>query len=145
MLDIVFLAMFAVIPVMGWSILLARQKKKYELHKRVQIVLSVILLITVVAFEIDMRAYGWEERAAGEINGKASATVWYSLYVHLFFAISTALLWPWVIWKALRNFASPPVPNEYSRQHQFWARIAAADMLLTSVTGWVFYVLAFVL
>ncbi len=144
MLDVVFVAMFAVIAVMGWSIFQVRFRNRYALHKWVQLGLAAVLFIAVAAFEIDMRLYGWEERASGEIGGSANAVVWKALYTHLIFAISSALLWPVVIFRACRQFPAPPSPNHHSRSHIFWARLAAIDMLLTSVTGWVFYVLAFV-
>ena len=47
MLDVVFLAMFAVLPVMGWSIYQVRYRQRYRLHKRVQIALGVILAVAV--------------------------------------------------------------------------------------------------
>lgn len=143
MIDFVFVAMFAVIAIMAWSIYQVRTRNRYALHKRVQLALAAVLLVAVTAFEVDMRLHGWEERAAGEIGGSASPQVWNALYLHLVFAISTAVLWPVVIVRALRQFPSPPTPSAHSRSHIFWARLAAMDMLMTSVTGWIFYCLAF--
>ena len=60
------------------------------------------------------------------------------------FAISTFALWLMVIVRALRNFPSPPTPGEHSRFHRRWGIIAAVDMVLTTLTGWTFYWLAFV-
>ena len=148
MLDVVFLAMFAVIPVMTWSINLVKRKQNYSLHKRVQLTLGIVLLVAVTAFELDMQFIsGWRERAAASPH-YASPSTWnhlvgYSLAVHLFFAIPTALLWIFVITQALRNFPSPPTPGPYSPTHIRWAKLAALEMLLTAVTGWVFYWLAF--
>ena len=144
MLDVVFVAMFLVIAVMGWSIYQVRYHKRFALHKNTQVVLAVVLFITVTAFELDMRIYGWEERAAGKLGGSANAIVWTALYSHLIFAISSFFLWPIVIVRAMRQYPTPPAPNTHSRSHLFWARLAAVDMLLTSITGWVFYYLAFV-
>ncbi|NOZ38793.1 MAG: DUF420 domain-containing protein [Planctomycetes bacterium] len=144
MLDVVFVAMFVVIAVMGWSIFQVRVRNRYALHKWVQLGLAAVLFIAVAAFEIEMRVYGWEARAAGELEGSADPVVWKALYTHLVFAISSAVLWPVVIFRAWRQFPVPPAPNHHSRSHIFWARLAAIDMLLTSITGWVFYVMAFV-
>ena len=66
------------------------------------------------------------------------------LGVHLVFAVSTLLLWPITIVQALRRFPRPPGPSAYSPTHRAWARLAAASMFMTAVTGWVFYYLAFV-
>ena len=68
----------------------------------------------------------------------------YSLWIHLVFATTTLALWLLIIVRALKHFPSPPRPNQHSRFHARWGMIAAIDMVLTAVTGWVFYFLAFV-
>lgn len=141
MLDVVFLAMFAVVPAMWWSIQLAKAGK-YGLHKRIQLALAVVLLAAVTLFEVDMRVFGWTERA--KPSPYYPGGVWTSLYIHLVCAISTAVLWVAVIVQALRKFPNPPRPNEHSASHKRWAKLAAIDMLLTALTGWAFYYLAFV-
>jgi uncharacterized membrane protein len=52
-LDVVFLAMFAIVPVLGWSIWLVKRRRNYLLHKRIQIVLLVVLGLTVGLFDDD--------------------------------------------------------------------------------------------
>jgi putative membrane protein len=148
MLDVVFLAMFVVVPVMLFSINLVRSKKNYDLHKKIQLTLGIVLLAAVTLFEIDMRVNGWTERAAASphfnltADGFQSGLVQTVLWIHLYFAVTTAVLWVVVIVRAVRNFPSPPAPNEHSRWHLRWAKIAAVDMICTSVTGWTFYYLA---
>jgi len=147
MLDVVFLAMFVVVPVMGWSIYQVKYRRRYLLHKRVQVSIGLVLLIVVTLFEIDMRVNGWRERAAASPYYSALWTegwVNWSLWIHLTFAVSTSLLWIFVIVQALRKFPRPPLPNEYGPRHKFWATIAAVDLCLTALTGWTFYWLAFV-
>lgn len=141
MLDVVFLAMFAVLPIMGWSIWLVKYRQNYRLHKAVQLILGGVLLVTVVLFETDMRLNGWRDRA--QSSEYFNDWVFHSLYIHLCFAVTTALLWVAVIVQALRKFPSPPVPCAHSPRHIFWAKLAAIDMCLTALTGWVFYWLAF--
>lgn len=144
MLDALFLGLFAIVPVLGWSVYQVKYRRRYELHKWVQIVLGTVLLVVVLAFEVDVRIHGWEERAAGAIGGHPAGNVYAALYTHLVFAITTVVAWPVVIFRALRNFPNPPAPAAHSRWHLRWARLAAIDMVLTAVTGWVFYWLAFV-
>jgi putative membrane protein len=148
MLDVVFVAMFAVVPIMGWSIWLVRTRRNYKLHKKVQLTLGTVLLIAVAAFEIDMQFIsGWRERAQPSVywgEGGVSSWVIRSLLVHLFFAVPTAILWVFVIVEGLRKIPNPPRPSPYSKRHIFWARLAAIEMTMTAVTGWVFYCLAFV-
>ncbi len=143
MLDVVFLTMFAVLPVMGLSIGLVRFRKKYAWHKRIQLTLALVLLLAVTAFEIDMQFIsGWRTRAMPSPYWPVG--VHNSLYVHLVFSISTFFLWLYVVIGALRNVPRPPGPSPYSRRHIFWARLAAVDLVLTAITGWIFYLLAFV-
>jgi putative membrane protein len=166
MLDVVFLAMFAIIPLMSWSIWLVRHRQHYALHKRIQLGLGLLLAVAVGLFEIDMRFIsGWRDRAQPSPYYSTSSDpgpvqffffkellrldevpgwVVTSLGIHLVFATTTALLWIVVIVRALRRFPKPPAPGAHSRAHVFWARLAAWDMLLTAVTGWIFYWLAFV-
>jgi uncharacterized membrane protein YozB (DUF420 family) len=143
MLDVVFLAMFLVLPVLGVSIGLVRFGKQYAWHKRIQLTLAVVLLAAVAAFEIDMQVVsGWRPRAMP--SPYWPTIVLTSLYIHLVFSISTFFLWLYVVIGALRNIPKPPGPSAYSSRHIFWARLAAIDLTLTAITGWIFYWLAFV-
>lgn len=146
MLDLVFLAMFAVVPVMGWSIYLVKYRRRYQTHKRIQLVLGAVLLVAVAAFEIDMRIHGWTDRAEPSRywqDGRWNDWIDYSLAIHLAFAIPSLFLWLWVIVQGLRRFPRPPAPCPYSRQHRLLGRLAAITMVCTSLTGWLFYWFAF--
>ncbi len=145
MLDVVFVTMFAVVPVLAWSIWQVRYRRRYELHKRVQLGLAGLLLVAIMAFEIDIR-FVTDWRALAEPSPYFRSPVnWVmvSLLVHLFFAIPTAILWVYVVWHALRHIPDPPGPSEHSRKHIRWAWLAACEMFATAATGWLFYYLAF--
>jgi len=143
-LDLLFLAMFGVVLVLAWSIYQVKYRHRYELHKRVQVILGVVLFVAVSIFEIDIQMHGWEDRATGVKGGTVTPWVSTALYVHLTFAVSSVLLWPVVIVRGLRNYPDPPRPDMHSIWHKRWGWIAAIDMGLTALTGWVFYWLAFV-
>ena len=143
-LDILCVAMLVANLVLAWSIYQVKVRRRFALHKWTQLALSAILLTVVVLFEIDIRLHGWQDRASGSVGGQADPVVWYALYAHLFFAVTSVVLWPVTIYLALRNFPVPPRPGPHSRIHVPLARVAAADMVLTTITGWTFYWLAFV-
>jgi uncharacterized membrane protein YozB (DUF420 family) len=147
MLDFVFTAMFGILFILAWSIRLAKQRK-YELHKRVQVVSALVLLVAVAAFEVDMRFFtDWEELARPSRYWSQGGTnlVWVALIVHLCFAIPTPFLWGFVIYEGFRRFPAPIGPGAHSLRHKRWGWIAAIALFLTSVTGWIFYALAFVM
>jgi uncharacterized membrane protein YozB (DUF420 family) len=144
MLDLLFIALFVIVLILAVSIYLVRVKKNYLAHKWIQINLAMVLLVALVAFELDIRFFSnWRELAEASPYFQ-SGLVQRMLAVHLMFAIPTPFLWAWVIWRALRRFPRDPKPGPHSREHRFWGRLAAIFMLLTSVTGWVFYWMAFV-
>ena len=148
MLDVVFVAMLVMVPLMLVSIYLVRYRSRYLLHKWIQVSLAAILLVTVAIFEIEQRLVPWTARAMPspyfDPHHKWSCAVGYSLLVHLLFAVPTAVLWIYVVVQALRKFDRLPRPNAYSAVHRFWARLAAIGMTMTAMTGWVFYYLAYV-
>lgn len=143
MMDVVVVAMVVLLAILAWSVRLAR-RGQYVLHRRIQIGLTVVLLATVTAFELDVRINGWRERAAGEMGGSPDSLVFAVLGVHLVFAVTTLILWPTVLAFALRRFPTPPAPGEHSAAHVRWARVAAWDLAATTATGWIFYYFAFV-
>lgn len=147
MLDVVFTAMFVVIPVMAASIYLVKLRR-YELHKRIQMGLAIVLLIAITLFEIDIRLNGWRERALDSPFYHANwayGLVNWSLWIHLTFAITTFALWAFVVVHALRRSPIPKSPTQRSTDHHFWAKLAAMNMGMTAITGCTFYVLAFVM
>ena len=147
MLDIVFLAMLLVVPVLFWSIWLVRRRQRFSLHRQLQLLLAVVLLGTVLAFEIDMRFFtDWESEAVDSPYYSAESWngVWTALTVHLCFAVPTLMIWVLVVVRALRGFEKPPSPGKHSASHKRWGRIAVVGMSGTAVTGWIFYWMAFV-
>jgi putative membrane protein len=148
MLDVIVVTMFVVLIALAASLWLVKYRKQYSRHKAIQIVLASCLIAVLVLFEIDIHFVdNWVDRAdASPYFDAASRTglVANALAIHLVFATSTFALWLMVIVAALRNFNSPPSPNEHSRFHKRWGTIAAADMVLTTLTGWAFYWLAFI-
>lgn len=148
MLDVVFLAMFVVVPLLAVSIYLTKYRRKHALHKKLQLAMAAVLLVAVTLFEIDIRVNGWEARAEPspyfDPQHKWTSLAGISLIVHLTFAGPTLVLWIYVVVQALRHFSRPPAPGKHSRAHARWGWTAAVGMLMTAVTGWLFYWLAFV-
>jgi uncharacterized membrane protein YozB (DUF420 family) len=141
-MDVVLVGLLALLPVLAWSVAAVR-RGRYGLHKSLQLFIAAALAAAIVVFEIDVRLVSdWKLRAA--------ASPWWpggvlaALAIHLVFAVSTFVLLVWVLWEAVARFPSPPAPGTHGPRHRRMARLAAADLVLTAVTGTVFYWLAFV-
>ncbi len=143
MLDFVVCAMLLVVLVLGVSIYLVRSKRRYGIHRFIQIALAGVLAVAIVAFEIDIRFFTDWRSAAEKSPFYSGGWVQAALWLHLAFAIPTPFIWAYVLVGALKRFR-PLEPGQYSQFHRTWGWIASIGMLLTAVTGWLFYYVAFV-
>jgi uncharacterized membrane protein YozB (DUF420 family) len=147
MLDLVVTCMAVAVPTLVASICLARFAGRFSTHRKIQLGLAAILCAAILAFEIEMRLYGWETRARSSrfwLEGSWNDWIDYTLGIHLLFAIPTPLLWIWVVARALRRFPHPPEPGDHSREHRRWGWLAVYGLIATAITGYVFYYCAFV-
>jgi len=151
MLDVVVCALVLVVPTLAYSIYVVKIRRNYVRHRNVQVALGAVLLVTVLAFEIDLQVVhgGWENvvnRDPDEprLPPERLEFVQQILRVHLVFAISTPLLWAATLLLAWRRFPRPPFPSAHSRLHKRLGWLSTADIALTSVTGLMFYYVAFV-
>ena len=144
MLDFVTLAMLAVVVVLTFSIYIVRAKKNFCLHRNIQIGTAVVLVLALVAFEVDVR-FVTKWRQLAEVSPfYDSGIVDWCLNIHLCFAIPTPIIWAAVIVMALRRFKTGFSQGAFNRFHRITGRVAAAFMYLTAITGWIFYYVAFV-
>ncbi len=148
MLDFVVSALVLIVPLVLFSLFLVKIKKNYTGHRNLQILLGIVLLAAVSAFEIDMRMQGgWQEIVAKReipFDATQMTEVRNILYVHLVFAITTPFLWVLTMFLALKNFPSPPVPTGHSKVHKLLGWCATIDLVMTSVTGLFWYYKAFI-
>ncbi len=151
MLDFVVSALVLIVPVLLYSLFVVKFQKNFSLHRNLQIILGVVLLIAVGAFEIDTQLVhgGWENivnknpdapRLIGDAYVYAQRVLWF----HLIFAITTPFLWIATLVYALRRYPNPPVPGEHSQLHKTLGWLSVIDIVMTSLTGLWFYYAAFV-
>jgi uncharacterized membrane protein YozB (DUF420 family) len=141
-MDLTAFGLLLVVPLLFSSIYLARQKKKFQRHKTLQILISVVLGLVVTLFEVDVRLNDW--RPGVQLSPYADSILYPVLYVHLGFAITTAALWVITMVGAMRRFDPVPRTSHYSERHKRLGWITALGMLGTAVTGWLFYYLGFI-
>ncbi|QDU82714.1 hypothetical protein Pla110_44760 [Polystyrenella longa] len=150
MLDFVVTALVLIVPALLFSIYQVKYRKEYKLHRSMQVALGLILLVAVVAFEVDTQLIhgGWQnivnkDASAPRLDEEALIFVRKVLWVHLIFAVTTPFLWATTIILALKRFSDPPIPGPHSRLHKKLAWASTIDITMTSVTGLIFYYFAF--
>jgi putative membrane protein len=151
MLDVVACTLVLVVPALCYSLFLVKKRQAYARHRRLQIVLGLVLLLAVTAFEVDLQIVhgGWLNVAnklpeAPRLSGDRLLAAQRVLRVHLVFAVSTPVLWAVTTGLALRNYSNPARPGPHSRVHNSLGWLSVVDLVLTSVTGLAFYYFAFV-
>jgi putative membrane protein len=149
MLDFVVCALTVIVPALIYSIYLVKFAKRYTAHRNIQLVLAVVLLIAVGAFEIDMQMVqgGWKnvvDKRVVKLTAEQITSVQKVLWVHLVFAVTSPILWGVTITLALKRIPKPPGPCAHSPLHKKLGWASTIDLALTSVTGVWFYYVAFV-
>mgnify|MGYP000374449440 CR=1 FL=1 len=149
MLDVVVVALVLVVPLLAASLYAVKVRRQYVLHRNLQVLLGVVLLAAVAAFEVDLHVVqgGWEKVVAKRsppLSDAQLARVKTLLRVHLIFAVSTPFLWVATLGLAFQHMPRPPQPCAHSRWHQRLGWLSTVDLVLTSLTGLIFYYSAFV-
>lgn len=149
MLDFVVVALVLIVPVLLYSLYVVKFQRRYTLHRNLQVLLGLVLLLAVALFEIDLQLIqgGWEkvvDKREIPLTIAQKGFVRTVLRIHLIFAISTPLLWATTIVLALRRIPNPPQPCPHSELHKKLGWASTLDIVATSVTGLLFYYFAFV-
>ena len=138
--DIIVVILLIVFPILFYSISLVK-KKQYKKHQFFQILIASILLVALILFEIDININDWKQRAVA--SPYYNTWIFPLLYCHLFFAITTLLVWIVTIYLASVHFR-PVKPNKHSRLHRLLGKVSILSLLSTTSTGFFFYYLAFI-
>lgn len=149
MLDAVVVALVLVVPVLVYSLYLVKVRRDFVTHRNLQIGLAITLLAAVMAFEVDLHFIqgGWLNvvKKGPSVSETQLQFIHQILRIHLIFAGSTPILWATTIILAWRNMPNPPKPSPHSRVHKLLGWMSTVDLVLTSITGLVFYYVAFVI
>ena len=141
-LDLLLIALIVVSILLNLSIYLVKYKKQYNLHKILQIIISIALVFVIIVFELDMRINGWVHLA--ESSPYYNTFVWPSLIIHISCSVFTLIFWFTTLIHALKNFSTPPVPGIASQKHKKYSFLSILGLHLTIVTGLIFYYLSFI-
>lgn len=140
-LTILALALFFVVPTLLWSLRQARLGK-YSVHKRTQIGTSTAIFVLLIFFEMQIPGSDWLKQTAQ--SPFPEATIHSYLFVHKSIAISTTLVWTMTLLLALWRTPSPPRPSLHSQVHKVLGISSAVMLIITAISGWIFYWMAFI-
>lgn len=143
LIDIGMLSIVAVVPILIWSWRLARHKR-WVLHKRVQLTTAAVLGVVVLLFEMDLNAQGgvFAVTAGSAYAGTATLSFW--IWIHFAFAVSSTVVWLFLVLTSLFKFPNPPVPAAFPT-HRYFGRLAMLLMLGSGATAIPMYIYGFIL
>lgn len=144
MMDIVIISLVVIVPAILVSIRNVK-RSDFASHKKIQTSLLILLTIAVTLFEIDSQSAGGIFVLSKGSGLYQTAILNFSIYIHLFFSISTAFIWIFLVIFSLKYFPSPPIPNHFSKIHKFWGKLGMIDMIFTAITGIELYIMIFVM
>ncbi len=140
--DLLIIILTLILPILSYSIYVVKVKQNYRLHKKLQIFISILLLITILVFEVDVRLNGWIHLA--KKSPYYNTILWPVLYIHLILAISVTILWILVFTRAIRRIKLPPdLDHKEIKFHKKFASLASIGLYLATLTGILFYYFAF--
>jgi putative membrane protein len=142
LMDLVLLSFIVIMPAICWSWMKVRQHE-YQLHKRTQLTLALVLAVAVALFEADLKLSGgiFELTKDSAYNGTTTLNAW--IYGHTIVAITTTIVWVALIIFSLKRFPVPPAPGAFSKTHRFWGRTGMVTMMSTGLSSFPLYYYGF--
>lgn len=135
LVDVVTLSFIIILPILIVSWWLARKKKDYGNHRRIQLYLGIALGVVVAIFEYDLsQSGGIFEMTKGSIYEGTAILNW-TIYIHTIFAVAATVIWAGLIIASLIKFGKPPRPNDFSGKHRFFGRLGMFVMIMAGITS----------
>jgi hypothetical protein len=141
--DTIAISLVGIAGTLAWSMSLARARQ-YKRHRSVMMRLLIGLTIVLIMFETDLRVSGGPKVLFRQSRFAHSHFLQYSLYFHLFVAVTTFAAWVGLLLVSLRRFPQP-LPGTFSGVHRVWGKSVFYGFLLVAVTALEVYVLGFVM
>lgn len=143
LIDIGMLSIVLVAPALVWSWARARGGQ-WQLHKRVQLTLALVLGVVVLLFEMDINSKGGLFAVTKGSAYEGTATLAFWVWIHFAFAISATVIWLFLVIASLVKFPSPPLPAAFPT-HKYFGRAGMIAMLGAGVTAIPMYIYGFIL
>ncbi len=145
LMDIVVISMAIILPLLWYSIKKVKQDRAFATHKKIQIIMFLVLFFVVLLFEYDMKQHGGIFEMVKGSSFENTFFLNFTIYFHTLLSILTSLTWILLIIFSLIKFDRNPKPNSFSKRHKFWGKMGVWGMYLTSITGIMLYIFGFML
>lgn len=132
MMDIIVVSLTLIVPCLIFSIQQAKAGN-IELHRKLQIGLSLLLLFAVTLFELEMQLVGGIENIMEKERYTTPFRVY--LWTHIAISISTIIVWGITIFKALKAFDGKNLEPSHRALHRKLGWASTLLLVLTSLTG----------
>lgn len=144
LVDIVTLSFIIVLPMLVISWRMARVRRDFVRHRRVQLWLGCTLAVVVAVFEWDLRQAGGIFEITRDSVYAGTALLNGTIWVHTGFSILASVVWVILIPWSLVAFGNPPRPGTFSRTHRVLGRTGMIAMIGACVTSPPLYYFGFV-
>jgi hypothetical protein len=120
------------------------RRRRFALHRRVQIGALVVCWAAVLALEVRIRVAGGSGSFVEMAPPALQAGVRWLLLVHIAGAVATYLLWTWLAVVSWRRFGKA-LPGAFSRTHRRLGWWVLGGLCFTAASASAMYLTAFVL
>ena len=137
-MDIITLYFFTLPFLMGSAIFMAI-KKRYELHKKMQMAIFVVTILIVILFEVGVRFSGGFDTFMRYSSADYTYMIIF-LILHVLVAIMSVILYSVLIYTALKE---SKIQNKHI-SHKKLGKVVYAGMSITSLSGLLIYYYLFI-
>lgn len=93
LMDIVFLSMAIILPLLWYSMKQVKHNRNYALHKRIRIIMFLVLFFVVILFEYDMQQHGGIFEMVKGSSYEGTFFLNFMIYFHTLLSITTSSIW----------------------------------------------------
>jgi hypothetical protein len=138
------LATFCVLPALGRRAIGLARQRRFELHRRVQLGLLLMMTGAVALLETDIRLTGGTGALATHALRTSVVGARALLFVHLVIALATWVGWVYLVACSWRSFGRV-LPGGFSRVHRRLGFLVWLGQIALATTGTLLYVIAYAL
>jgi len=141
-LDAAALGLTAITMLLAVSVSAVRRGKA-RFHRRLQLTLASVAVVIVVLLEWRFRMVGWRDAARPSRYFPFGVDL--SLGIHIAFAVMMVVGWIGAVTIGMRSWQDGTLRVDRRVAHRRWGKFATVATLGTTITAWIFYIVAFVM